>query len=96
MTKDKLQECLRDMVKFGWIDLTLHGGGRVNERSVDVEDLMYILEYGQLKDFEYDANYDNYKCIIHGNAIDGDRFKLIAGVNDTCQQLRLISIVYRG
>ncbi len=95
MTKDKLQNCLCEIAKYGWIEPTFHGNDRMSERSVDMSDLQNVLTNGKIQEYEYDSDFDNYKCKIYGQSIDGDKLTFIAAVNDTCQTIRCISVYDR-
>lgn len=66
-------QLIRDVVKFGEIDLSTHARKQMNARGLDLNDLLLVLSNGKVTDAaDYDEEYHNFKYRITGSTLDED------------------------
>jgi len=81
MNKDEAKDVLKTYSKIN-IDLTRHCRDRMFERDVTVEDLRYVIEWGEVVEVEESPEFGDCKCKIRGTDIDGDELVFIAAISE--------------
>ena len=81
MNKDEARDILKAFSRIN-IDLTRHCRERMFERRVTVEDLRFVIEWGEIIDIEESPEFGDCKCKIHGTDIDGEELTFIAAISE--------------
>jgi hypothetical protein len=92
MTQDEIKNCLREFAQYGCFQPTKHCKGRMRERHISIEDVLYVLTWGEVTEIEYNEDHDSWKCKVTGNDVDGEELVFIAGVYEHCQTVRCITV----
>lgn len=64
----------------------------MKERDVIVDDILYVIMWGEVTSVEKDLNRNNWKCYIQGKDIEGDNLTIIAGINQNGGYISCITV----
>jgi len=92
MTKDEAKKCLRDYAQYGYIQLRTHCKERMVERGVNMDDVLNVLLWGEIKEIRHNKDHDSWECKVKGKDIDGDDLVFIAGIYEGCNTVRCITV----
>lgn len=81
MNKGEARDILKAYSRIG-IDLTRHCRERMIARNVTVEDLRFVIEWGEIIEIEESPEFGDCKCKIHGADIDGEDLTFIAAISE--------------
>jgi hypothetical protein len=81
VNKDELKDILKSYSKIN-TDLTRHCRERMFERNVTVEDLRFIIEWGEIVEVEESPRFGDCKCKLQGTDIDGNELTFVAVVGE--------------
>lgn len=82
MDKDRAKEVIREVARFGNILLTDHCRKKMQERNVSIQDILYVLMWGDVQEIKRDTEHSNWKCEIQGKDLDDDILTVQAAVSE--------------
>ncbi|MDA3787845.1 MAG: DUF4258 domain-containing protein [Desulfobacula sp.] len=92
MTKDEAEKCLREIAKYGCIQPSKHCRERMQERQINMDDILYVLLWGNVIGIEYNKDHHSWQCKVRGKDIDGESLVFVAGIYEDCQAVRCITV----
>ncbi|MBW1704782.1 MAG: DUF4258 domain-containing protein [Deltaproteobacteria bacterium] len=64
----------------------------MQERDVVMDDILYVIMWGEVTSFEKDSQYNNWKCTVTGKDIEGDELTVITAINDKTETISCITV----
>jgi len=61
---------------------TKHCRQRMTERNVTMDDIRYVIQWGEVVSVEESPEYGNWKCTIKGMDMDGNELTFVAAVTE--------------
>jgi hypothetical protein len=93
MDPEELKSYLRVYLKCkGEIILLKHCKERMSRRGVSIDDMLYVINWGKIKDLQWDNERQNFKCKFEGTDVDGDELVLIAAIDKDRNEIICITI----
>lgn len=92
MTQDEAEKCLRRIAKYGYIQPSKHCRERMQDRHINMDDILYVLLWGKVIDIEYNKKHNSWQCKVKGNDIDGEPLVFVAGIYENCHTVRCITV----
>lgn len=81
MNKEQAKQILKENSRI-CIETTRHCRERLFERNVTIEDLRYVIEWGDVIELEKSPNFGGWKCKIRGTDIDGYELTFVAAIRE--------------
>lgn len=92
MNKEELISEIRQIARYGYVQTGKHCRERMSERNVSTDDFLNVLLWGDLISFEKDEQYQNLKCEMKGQDINGDELTLHFSICELHECVRCITI----
>ncbi len=91
MDKKEAKSLLKNLTR-DCIIITEHCKQRMRERDVVIDDILYVIMWGEVSDIEEDPEHNNWKCYVKGKDIEGDDLTVIAGINEAEGYISCITV----
>jgi len=81
LSPEKATQWIREIAKWGDVQLTFHIKKRMKQRKYDPQDLECILDKGKVKKpAEWDGEYGEWTYCMEGVAIEGDKAVVVLSI----------------
>ncbi len=81
MDKEKAHSLIKKISET-CISITRHCRQRMAQRNVSMDDIRYVIQWGEVVSLEESPEYGNWKCTIKGVDIDGNELTFVAAVTE--------------
>jgi len=92
MDKRQAQELIGRFTKKGGTALTNHFKGRMEERGVSIDDVLGVLNWGEVTDLSLNPDHCNWECKVVGKDLDGEPLTLKVGIDENRRILILVTV----
>jgi uncharacterized OsmC-like protein len=90
--KERIKAQLREIVRNGCIVTTNHFRERMAERGVVLDDVTFVISWGEVTKKKYDPMFENYEYTIKGVDIDDEEISLILAIDKQGDSIYLITV----
>lgn len=83
---------LRGFAKTGIIRTSQHCRDRMKERDVTTEDILNVLMRGSVSELEENKEFQNWKCVVEGHDLDGEKLTVVTAISDEENSILCITV----
>ncbi len=91
MNKAQAKTYLRRYADFG-IKLSKHCRQRMAERDVTVDDILFVIYWGEIIELIGDEEYGSWECTVKGLDIDGEELVFVAALDENDTSVLCITV----
>lgn len=92
VTHEELEARIHEILNYGSVRYNYsHLRQRMDERNYTIGDIRYILQNGQIIDFEKEGN-EKYRCRVTGEDLEGDKGTVIVIIIKNTQ-LKIVTVL---
>ncbi|SPD73758.1 hypothetical protein PITCH_A1920097 [uncultured Desulfobacterium sp.] len=91
MNKAQAEIFLRRYADYG-IRLTKHCRKRMAERDVTVNDILYVIHWGEIVELKGSEEYGTWECTVKGLDIDGEELVFVAAIDENDASVVCITV----
>jgi len=91
MNKGQAKTLLRHYAP-GCIKFSNHCRDRMIERNVTVDDILYVIMWGDVVELEKDEEHQNWKCKVQGVDVDGNELAFVTAIDENEHSVLCITV----
>jgi len=64
----------------------------MKERDVATEDILNVLMWGSVSGLEENKEFQNWKCVVEGHDLDGEKLTVVTAISDEENSILCITV----
>lgn len=92
MDTNEARSFLYNFARYGCVQSSKHCRDMMYKRNISMDDILFVLMWGEIVSIERDAERQNYKCKLEDKDLDGDNLVFVAVINEKKRSILCITV----